>query len=135
MNTKQIIVMRKDLNMRRGKQIAQGSHASMAFITKNFSISQTIDPQGDPCFFACIAFTEEVNHWLANSFRKICVYVNSEEELQEVHQKALDNGLISHLIIDNGKTEFHNIPTATCLAVGPAWDYKFTGITDHLPLF
>ena len=84
MNTKQVIVIRKDLNMRKGKMIAQGSHASMAFITKSFSISQTVDSEGDPCFFACLAFTEEINHWLRNSFRKICVYVNSEEELEAV---------------------------------------------------
>jgi len=31
--TKQVIVMRKDLNMRKGKMIAQGAHASMAFLT------------------------------------------------------------------------------------------------------
>lgn len=29
---KQVIVMRKDLNMRKGKMVAQGSHASMAVI-------------------------------------------------------------------------------------------------------
>jgi len=126
--------MRKDLNMRRGKQIAQGSRASMAFITKNFSISQTIDSQGDPCFFACLTFTEEINHWLENSFRKICVYVNSEEELQAVHQKALDSGLVSYMIEDNGATEFNGVKTKTCCAIGPHVDEKFKGITDHLPL-
>ncbi len=29
---KQVIVIRKDLKMRRGKEIAQGSHASMEFL-------------------------------------------------------------------------------------------------------
>ena len=29
---KQVIIIRKDLKMRRGKEIAQGSHASMAFL-------------------------------------------------------------------------------------------------------
>ena len=33
-NIKQVIVMRHDLKMRRGKQIAQGAHASMAFLTR-----------------------------------------------------------------------------------------------------
>jgi PTH2 family peptidyl-tRNA hydrolase len=134
MNTKQVIVMRKDLNMRKGKMIAQGSHASMSFLTKRLNISQTIDSEGDPCFFACIAFTEEINHWLRNSFRKICVYVNSEEELEAVHQKALDNGLISHMLTDNGATEFNGVKTKTCCAIGPASDHKFKNVTDHLPL-
>jgi peptidyl-tRNA hydrolase, PTH2 family len=31
---KQVIVMRHDLKMRRGKQIAQGAHASMSFICR-----------------------------------------------------------------------------------------------------
>ncbi len=126
--------MRKDLNMRKGKMIAQGSHASMSFLTKGLNISQTINSEGDPCFFACIAFTEEINHWLRNSFRKICVYVNSEEELEAVHQKALDNGLISHMLTDNGATEFNGVKTKTCCAIGPASDHKFKNVTDHLPL-
>jgi PTH2 family peptidyl-tRNA hydrolase len=129
-----VIVIRKDLKMRTGKACSQASHASMAFITKSFSISQTVDSEGDPCFFACLAFTEEINHWLENSFRKICVYVNSEEELEAVHQKALDSGLMSHMIEDNGATEFNGVKTKTCCAIGPHVDKKFEGITDHLPL-
>ena len=31
---KQVILIRKDLKMRRGKEVAQGSHASMAFMTE-----------------------------------------------------------------------------------------------------
>ena len=31
---KQVIVLRKDLNMRKGKMVAQGAHASMAAILK-----------------------------------------------------------------------------------------------------
>jgi PTH2 family peptidyl-tRNA hydrolase len=76
----------------------------------------------------------EINHWLRNSFRKICVYVNSEEELEAVHQKALDSGLMSHMIEDNGATEFNGVKTKTCCAIGPHVDGKFEGITDHLPL-
>jgi len=35
-HTKQVIVIRKDLKMRRGKEIAQGAHASIAFLTARF---------------------------------------------------------------------------------------------------
>jgi PTH2 family peptidyl-tRNA hydrolase len=76
----------------------------------------------------------EIKHWLENSFKKIVCYVNSEEELVELHQKALDAGLMSHLIEDNGATEFNGVKTKTAVAIGPAWDHKFEGITDHLPL-
>ena len=81
-----------------------------------------------------VLFDNEIAHWLRNSFRKICVYVNSEEELVAVHQKALDSGLMSHIIGDNGLTEFNGVKTKTAVAIGPAWDSKFEGITDHLPL-
>jgi PTH2 family peptidyl-tRNA hydrolase len=138
MNTKQVIILRRDLKMRRGKEIAQGSHASMAFLTRDLEF------KGD---FAETAFSgnfennwygpeqaKEILYWLENSFRKIVCYVNSEEELEEIHKKALDSGLISHMVIDNGATEFNGAPTKTCIAIGPCADEKFEGITDHLPL-
>jgi len=134
MNTKQVIVVRKDLNMRKGKLAAQASHASMSFLTKNarfshrggfFHYFEKMIHDGD---------SAEVEHWLNNSFRKICVYVNSEQELDAIHQKAIDNKLTSHIIVDNGATEFNGVPTKTCVAIGPHWDDKFVGITDGLPL-
>jgi PTH2 family peptidyl-tRNA hydrolase len=135
MNTKQVIAIRKDLKMRTGKACAQASHASMAFLTKGMywvSANDGFEFSTEPIYDW--QEVEEINHWLNNSFRKICVYVNSEEELRELHQKALDNGLISHMITDNGATEFNGIPTTTCCAIGPHWDSKFEGITDQLPL-
>jgi PTH2 family peptidyl-tRNA hydrolase len=138
MSTKQVIVMRKDLNMRKGKMIAQGSHASMAFLTKSGGVYCNLGtgiPQVD-YFMSPVeeSHVQEINHWLRNSFRKICVYVNSEEELEAVHQKAIDSGLMSHMIEDNGATEFNGVKTKTCCAIGPHSDEKFEGVTDHLPL-
>jgi len=127
-NTKQVIVIRKDLKMRTGKACAQASHASMSFLTKNGQFGYHKDNQN---LFYTDDFEEdvriEIDHWLKNSFRKICVYVNSEEELEELHQKAIDKGMISHMIVDNGATEFNGVKTKTCIAIGPAWDYKFEG--------
>jgi PTH2 family peptidyl-tRNA hydrolase len=135
MDTKQVIVIRKDLKMRTGKACAQASHACMSFLTKNGQFGYHKDNQN---LFYTDDFSEDIRiqieHWLKHSFRKITVYVNSQEELQEIHQKALDAGLMSHLIIDNGTTEFHGVPTMTCCAIGPHYDSKFEGITDQLPL-
>lgn len=136
--TKQVIVIRKDLNMRKGKIAAQAGHACMAFLTTEMTFEQA--PYQGEYYGSLINnyygpnTTKEILHWLQNSFRKICVYVNSQEELEEVHQKALDAGLISHLITDNGATEFNGVPTMTCCAIGPHWDSKFEDITNHLPL-
>jgi len=123
--------MRKDLNMRKGKMCAQASHASMSFLTKD---ANWLNGQLNVNTTFIFNSRHEIYHWLNNSFRKITVYVNSQEELEEVHQKALDAGLISHLVTDNGATEFNGVPTMTCCAIGPHWDSKFEGITDKLPL-
>lgn len=141
-NTKQVLIWNNSLKVRKGKIASQISHASMAFLTKNASISSKWE--GEDRDWLRTGFhnycneiethQDEINHWLSNSFRKIVCYVNSEEELLAIHQKALDSGLISHIITDNGATEFHGVPTITALAVGPHIDSRFIGITDHLPL-
>lgn len=141
-NTKMVIVWRNDLKVRTGKKMAMAAHASMAFLTKNASISSKWEGEDRDWFRTGFhnysneieKHRDEINHWLKNSFRKIVCYVNSEDELLYIHQKALDSGLISHMITDNGATEFHGVPTITALAVGPHIDSKFIGITDHLPL-
>ncbi len=121
--------MRKDLNMRKGKMVAQGSHASMAFLTRNVQWGEGVLLILPPC-----QHKHEIRHWLNNSFRKITVYVNSEQELRDIHDDAIFAGLVSHLIEDNGATEFGGVKTLTCCAIGPHYDHRFVGLTDTLPL-
>lgn len=136
MNTKQVVVIRKDLNMRKGKIAAQCCHASMAFLTKKGVVSYPTSwtPAEFRCYIKEEDHAEEIFYWLRDSFKKIVCYVNSEEELDAIHNKALEAGLISHLVEDNGATEFNGVKTKTCCAIGPHWDNKFEGVTDHLPL-
>ena len=122
---KQIIVMRHDLKMRRGKQIAQGAHASMSFICRRLQDSEAVSLHD---------FTATQRAWLTESFAKVCCRVNSEDELLEIHDKALAAGLEVHLITDSGKTEFHNQPTNTCLAIGPDDADKIDAIPGELQL-
>jgi PTH2 family peptidyl-tRNA hydrolase len=125
MNTKQVIVIRKDLNMRKGKMVAQGAHASMAVLTKYM----TKNDRGWWAFYP----PKEMEAWLLSSFTKICVYVNSEQELLEIYNKATQIGLPCSVIRDNGKTEFKE-PTYTAVAVGPADSSMIDEITGELPL-
>ena len=60
--------------------------------------------------------------------------VDSEEELMAVHDKAVAAGLVVHLITDSGKTEFHGVPTRTCLAIGPDEADKIDPVTGALQL-
>ena len=122
---RQIIILRKDLGMRKGKMVAQGAHASMAAI---LNICEKL-PDGK----MVIPNDPRIMPWLLGKFKKICVYVNSEEELFSLHQAAKDAGIISSLILDSGLTEFKE-PTYTAVALGPDISSKIHPITGHLPL-
>lgn len=133
---KQIIVMRKDLGMRRGKSVAQGAHASMKAI---LDIMQTynvggLKPSGDTVKSLHLRKDSPLEQWINGIFTKIVVYVKSEEELLEVYNKAREKGIICSLIEDIGNTEFHGVPTKTCCAIGPDTSEKIDEITGHLPL-
>jgi peptidyl-tRNA hydrolase, PTH2 family len=127
--TKQVIVIRRDLRMRRGKEIAQGAHAATAWLAD--LILQTMRPND----VDHVALSPAERAWLESSFRKVTVKVNSEEELIAVYQKALDAGLTVHLITDRGLTEFGGVPTRTCLAVGPDYDDLIDPVTGDLELY
>ena len=123
-NAKQCIIIRKDLNMRRGKEIAQGSHASISFLTRRL--------QGKK---SNLNLSDAELSWIEGAFTKICLQVNSEQELLDVKAKAIEAGLEVHIITDAGKTEFGGVPTKTCLAIGPDWSDKIDGVTKHLKLY
>ena len=128
--TKQVIVIRRDLRMRRGKEIAQGAHAATAWLADR--VLQTILPNEDVDH---VALSPAERAWLESSFRKVTVKVNSEEELIAVYQRARDAGLVVHLITDRGLTEFGGVPTRTCLAVGPDYDDLIDPVTGDLELY
>ena len=118
---KQVIVMRRDLGMRRGKEIAQGAHASMIWLALRIR---------QPGY----GFTEAERRWLDGPFTKVCVRVESEEELLAVVEKAQEAGVLVQLCVDAGRTEFHGVPTPTCCAVGPDYPERIDPITGHLKL-
>lgn len=119
---KQVIVVRRDLKMRRGKEIAQGSHASMAFLVNRMRGGE-------------LTLRPIEQQWLFQHSAKICVRVDSEEELLEVHRRAVEAGLESHLIRDAGHTEFGGVPTLTCCAIGPDESAKIDAVTGSLTLY
>ena len=136
METKQVIVIRKDLKMRRGKECAQCAHASMGVFTKNMRFIRGSLPGERPIFYlGWIQIGMAVYHWFRNSFKKVVVYVTSEEELLKIYEQAKDADLPCSLIQDSGKTEFHGEPTYTTVAVGPAEEEEVNKITGELPLY
>jgi PTH2 family peptidyl-tRNA hydrolase len=125
LKVKQVIVMRKDLNMRKGKMIAQGAHASLGAV---IHIRKALDDSPGHKWGA--AFRE----WFEGTFSKICVYVESEKELMQIFAEAEKANLPVKLITDAGHTEFHGVPTRTCLAIGPCWTEDVDKVTGNLKL-
>lgn len=135
MGVKQVIVVRKDLNMRKGKIAAQVAHASMMFIYTALAMNQeTTTVAGRKACQLQGWFTEDETEWLLSNFRKVVAYVDSEAELGELYNQALKAGIISHQVVDSGLTEFHGVSTLTCIAIGPDQDEKIDAITGHLKL-
>jgi PTH2 family peptidyl-tRNA hydrolase len=127
MEHKQVIVMRKDLNMRKGKLVAQGAHASLG------AILGQCKQNGDTLVLDLT--DERMAPWLTGRFKKICVYVNTEQELLDLHKQAHDAGMICSLIQDAGLTEFGGVKTYTAVAVGPDREDKIDALCKHLPLY
>ena len=89
---KQMIVMRRDLKMRKGKIAAQAGHACveatlLALMRENRLNDLregegylTLDPAGKQ--------PSPLSEWFTRGVAKICVYVDSEEELLPLEQLA-----------------------------------------------
>ena len=132
METKQVLVIRKDLKMRKGKIASQAAHASMeVFFDRIGTIVKK--PEGTSVMNIGDLHESEID-WIKGTFTKITVSVNSEEELIAIHEKAKEAGIPTSLITDIGKTEFNGVPTKTAVAVGPFLSEEIDKITSNLPL-
>lgn len=115
LNVKQVILMRTDLNMRKGKMVAQGAHAS---INAFYNHPQTYD----------------TITWMESGYAKVVLQVSSEEDLLLLVHKASDAGLRTHVVVDEGRTEFNGVQTITCAAIGPNKTCDIDNITSTLKL-
>lgn len=125
-DVKQVIVVRKDLNMRKGKIAAQVAHAAMKFLVDNNEAER-----GDEVI---IKLKPEEAMWLTGSFAKVVVGVDSEEQLRNLIFQAEMADIEVHPVIDEGRTEFNGVPTLTCAAFGPCTAAELDKITGKLKL-
>ncbi len=110
---KQVIVVRTDLKMGKGKLAAQVAHASIAaFLKAGFFVKKK---------------------WLGQGMKKVVLKVESEKELLELYEKARKKKLPCALIKDAGLTQLEP-GSITALAIGPAEEKKIDEITGHLRL-
>ena len=123
---KQVIVMRKDLNLSKGRLVTQGAHASVAFLTgliKEYNPLQLTDSQ--------LQLNEAQKEWIYGTFYKVCLSVDSEKELLDIGHQAVTIGLnVKYIQETTGFDE----PTFTCLSIGPDYSSKIDPVTKHLKL-
>ena len=114
---KQIIVIRADVGMGRGKACAQVAHASIEAYKQALSLNRQV-----------------VRAWELEGSKKVVLKAESLEELLAIYDKATSLGLPCALIRDAGLTQ---LPpgTITALAIGPSEDSVLDRITGHLKLF
>ena len=110
---KQVIVMRADLKMSRGKIAAQACHASLGAYKR--------------------ADKNSIRKWELEGGKKVVVKINTLKELFEIHELVKSAGLPNYLVTDAGHTEIPK-STITCLGIGPDEDEKIDKITQDLKL-
>jgi PTH2 family peptidyl-tRNA hydrolase len=111
---KQVIIIRNDLKMRKGKMISQGAHG----------VEWVSHEIGDI----------ERNIWKQNAHAKITVQCNNELELFKLTYEAKKSCLPYSLVKDHGRTEFNGVHTYTALVIGPAPSSIINKITGGLKL-
>jgi peptidyl-tRNA hydrolase, PTH2 family len=113
MELKQIIVVRNDLKMPKGKLAAQVAHGSVEAVLNSDS--------------------KLVQEWKKQGMKKGVLKVESLKELEQIMINAKNEGLKIGLINDAGRT-FLEPGTTTVLGIGPDTKERINRVTGHLKL-
>jgi PTH2 family peptidyl-tRNA hydrolase len=104
---KQLIIIRADLKLPKGKAAAQAAHASVEATLRSEK--------------------EAVKEWRAEGMAKIVLKVEDEKALLKANQLAKDEGLVTAMITDAGRTCIAP-GTKTCVGIGPAEEEKLDAL-------
>ena len=110
---KQVIIVREDLKLPKGKMGAQVAHAAVEAVLKSDR--------------------KAVARWRDEGGTKIVLKAKDEKELLKLKAIAEDAGLKCALIIDAGHTVLKP-NTMTCLGIGPDDENKIDRITGKLKI-
>ncbi|OUO32614.1 aminoacyl-tRNA hydrolase [Olsenella sp. An290] len=136
---KQMIVMRRDLKMRKGKIAAQAGHAcveaTLMALAREGRGADVRATQEWAWLEHAASDRTPLTDWFDAGVAKVCVYVDSEEALLDLARRGRELGFAVALVRDAGHTEFHGEPTYTCLAFEPLPAEKIDPLTGELPLF
>ena len=110
---KQVILVRDDLKLSKGKMSAQVAHASVEAMLRSHK--------------------DDIKKWREEGMKKIVLKVANEKELIKYKRIAEDAGLVSALITDAGHTELP-ADTTTCVGIGPDKEDKIDRVTGTLKM-
>ena len=110
---KQVIILRKDLNVDKGKLIVHAVHAAIGAMRK-------VDD-------------ETVEKWEAGGSKKIVLKVNDLQELKQMENKLKKIKMPYFLVKDAGLTQL-KAGTVTAIGIGPVKENEIDKITGKLKL-
>jgi PTH2 family peptidyl-tRNA hydrolase len=110
---KQVILVRNDLKLPKGKLGAQVAHASVEAVLRSGK--------------------DVVKNWRSEGMKKVVLEIKDLQELYKYKQMAEDLGLITAVITDAGHTVVAP-GTTTCMAIGPDEEEKIDKITGKLKI-
>lgn len=110
---KQVIIMRKDLHLPKGKMASQAAHAAVEGVLRSDK--------------------KDVKAWRSQGMKKIVLYVKDLKELHKYVQEAKDVGLKTATITDAGRTIVEP-GTMTCASIGPDFEEKIDSVTGSLKI-
>jgi PTH2 family peptidyl-tRNA hydrolase len=113
---KQVVVVRKDIKMGRGKLAVQVAHAAVECAMES-----------------AVRNSKKVEEWRRDGAKKIVVKADSLEDLFLLQESARKAKIVNYLVCDRGLTEFKE-PTITCLGMGPDKDEVLDKLTGGLKL-
>jgi PTH2 family peptidyl-tRNA hydrolase len=114
---KQVIIIRGDIAMSKGKLAVQAAHAAVGAALEA--------ARSNPSW---------LDEWIRQGQKKVLLKVNTESEMLKYAQEAQELGLPTSIIRDAGRTE---LPpgTLTAVGIGPAPAKLIDKVTGHLKLY
>lgn len=113
---KMVLVVRADLKLSKGKTGSQCAHAAV------MCYHNTLQTKPDHC-----------SSWFNQGQPKIVLKVDNVGELNELETKAKQEGVVTAIVRDAGRTEIA-AGTVTVLGLGPDTTEKIDSIVRHLKL-
>lgn len=137
---KQVLIVRRDLNLPTGELVVQVTHAAaralMKAISKEGRVDQLRTDSEDWVYLEAPEGQDSpLTDWFQSDMAKIYASVDSEEALLELDRRAREAGVTTALIQEDGLTEFPGMPIYTALGFEPLEASRADAFVEGLPRF